>query len=314
MAAVQVRRDAHPRSDAQWTNGVSSEIEDTPSAVASPRRVSACPEFEQPTTLDATSKRLASAAEHDDPTSGGTSSTHMPSGRPEWADANDEIVAFAHLRTLAETYYDIQKLRVGIGNRVAHAPVYRDTFDAAQAGAKAAEHQIRKALVKAYRATCRDHCPGVLAWQEETVGIGDVLLARLLGQIGHPTHARPYRQETTDGKRVLVPLEPYERSVSQLRSLCGMGDAARKRRAGMSQADAMALGNPTAKMLCRLMAESCMKLAGTGNKPVSPYRLVYVDAKAHYADRDDWTPAHRDNAALRIVAKAIIRDLWRAAQ
>jgi hypothetical protein len=104
---------------------------------------------------------------------------------------------------------------------------------------------------------------------------------------------------------VLVEVGQMRRSVSQLWSYCGHGDAKRQRARGMSSEDAAAMGNPRAKMLVRLIAESCMKCR------TSPYRHIYDEARMDYESRD-WTPLHRHNAALRKVGKAMLKDLWLA--
>jgi hypothetical protein len=47
----------------------------------------------------------------------------------------------------------------------------------------------------------------------------------------------------------------------------------------------------------------------------SVYRVVYDIRRAHTAGtRPDWTDGHSHNDALRVVSKAILRDLWRAAR
>lgn len=47
----------------------------------------------------------------------------------------------------------------------------------------------------------------------------------------------------------------------------------------------------------------------------SPYRVVYDRRRAHTAvTRPDWTDGHSHNDAVRVAAKAILRDLWRAAR
>jgi hypothetical protein len=81
-----------------------------------------------------------------------------------------------------------------------------------------------------------------------------------------------------------------------------------------------------AKMRAYLIAESCMK------QRRSPYRGLYDRRKAATADRihrvpcpqcdgkgatadgTPWRDGHRHADALRIVAKAILRDLWLAAR
>jgi hypothetical protein len=191
-------------------------------------------------------------------------------------------------------------------------------------------------------------------------------VARLLGAIGDPIHAEPWiwMDESPEGHecsfrcgkdRHLVALEPFDRTPRQLLAYCGHGDPAAKRRKGMDQADTLALGNPVAKMLLHLLAESCVKqigsagtttesdvvtgagLCATGggtDDPViltddaaanaatavtraprrrSPYRDAYDQAKAKYEAREEWTQAHKHNAALRFTAKQIGIDLWRVA-
>lgn len=101
----------------------------------------------------------------------------------------------------------------------------------------------------------------------------------------------------------------------------------------MSAEDAAALGNPRAKVLVHLLAESCVKFKGSdladaalnGNgrasvepspvvhapaRATSPYRPVYDEARARYASKEEWTPGHQHAAALRLVGKEILRDLW----
>lgn len=46
----------------------------------------------------------------------------------------------------------------------------------------------------------------------------------------------------------------------------------------------------------------------SGTVPV-PFRAVYDEARANWADRDT-TDLHKHNHALRCVAKAILKDLW----
>ena len=62
-------------------------------------------------------------------------------------------------------------------------------------------------------------------------------------------------------------------------------------------------------MIVHLMAEACLKA-----KARSPYGPVYDEARATYEAREEWTPLHRHNAALRKVGKEILRDLWLVAR
>lgn len=153
-------------------------------------------------------------------------------------------------------------------------------------------------------------------------GIGERTVARLFGEIGHPILAFPcHWEEGGEGedKKILVADDPFMRRMSDLWSYCGHGDPARKRRTGITQEEAFALGSPLAKSLVYLLADIAMKNPGgitsTGKvKERSPYRSVYDTKKAHYVEnRPEWTPGHRHAAALRVTGKEILRDLYNAA-
>jgi hypothetical protein len=80
-----------------------------------------------------------------------------------------------------------------------------------------------------------------------------------------------------------------------------------------------AMGNRKAKMLVHLLAESCMKLPGGNGRSRSPYRDTYDAYRAKYEDRVDvngkpWPDGRKHNAALRVVGKEILLDLWVLAQ
>ncbi len=67
--------------------------------------------------------------------------------------------------------------------------------------------------------------------------------------------------------------------------------------------------NAIAKTRAYLVAESCMKCRQ------SPYRAVYDHRREHTAQtHPEWTLGHSHNDALRVVAKAVLRDLWREAR
>ena len=163
--------------------------------------------------------------------------------------------------------------------------------------------------------------PNMQAFLDQ-VGIGTKTVSRLLGEIGHPVVAFPAHWEDgeeDEDKKVLVPDEPFLRRVSDLWSYCGHGDPSRKRRKGMTQEEALKLGNPTAKMTINQMAVRCMMRKGsvtsTGKVLApSPYRAIYDIKRAHYETaRPEWPDAHKKGAAIRITAKEILRDLYNAA-
>lgn len=141
-------------------------------------------------------------------------------------------------------------------------------------------------------------------WCSEVLGLGEHSAAVMIAYLdGDVIQATPRRWEGN----ALVEGEPFERTISQLRSYCGYGNAERKRRVGMSQEDTLALGKPLLKARLRLIAEGFIK---AGN-PV--YRAVY-DARRADTESRDWTKGHAHADALRIVVKRFLKDLWLAAR
>lgn len=149
-------------------------------------------------------------------------------------------------------------------------------------------------------------------WIGAQLGVGEKQAGRLLGLLGNPA----YRVDPETG-------EATERMVSQLWSYCGYGDASRQRLRRGEKAN----WNAELKMRTHLIAESCMKQMG------SPYRKVYDDARAKYAEAthpedckrcgpsgkpalagSPLSDGHKHARALRAVSKAFLRDLWVASR
>lgn len=306
-------------------------------------------------------------------------------GEPSTVNLN----GFLELRVWAESFWDAQTYRTELFNRLGlkangtptktGSNVDLETAGLLVAPVLAHEQHLKKMLLRTYR---RVTPPAVIEWQKTNFGIGDHLLARLLGQLGHPRIATPYHWEGPAGKRVLVADPSYERSLRQLYAYCGVG-APERRRKGMSQEEALALGNPRCKTLlwliskqttlCRLAPRRCSEAkpeavepAIFADQPIDPptartaaagqpllphpparcatakaepagevplletpipkssaredtasrqYRLLYEQRRAHTATtHPEWTDGHAYADALRIVSKAILRDLWTAAQ
>lgn len=176
---------------------------------------------------------------------------------------------------------------------------------------------------------------------EESTGIGDHTVARLLGHTGHPRLAVPMkiivredvakktRTETElrpkdQRRRVAVPDgDPYDRMVSQWWSYCGVGDPERRIQAKMSQEDLLSLGKPQAKSLTFLMATGCVKTAS------GHYRKFYDAEREKYEGHvharecvrcgpagkpaqigAPWSKGHQFAAALRNTGKEILKDIW----
>lgn len=247
-----------------------------------------------------------------------------PTGPNEQAEPVYDPVqwaAFDQLRVYAECLADAMEHRKAVANRLRSGTV----DEAISIGLLENLENTEKLLRKGLRGSLRKAAPEIVAWikSDAAKGIGEETVARLIGVIGHPLIARPHHWEGEGDNRRLVADPEYKRTVSQLWSYCGHGDAARRK--GMSVEEAFGLGSPRAKTLVYLCAESAVKaglrkLEGAdatftpdSREAVSEYGQVYLDRRIHTWDRDDWTPGHKHADALRIVGKRILRDLWIAA-
>ena len=225
-----------------------------------------------------------------------------PSGRGQRENDSQSALApsgYHELRIFAEMLEDAQKARISCVNRVERGGVDKTPFLAQLESLETAEGACRLAMKRCYR---RVVDPSIVLWQKDARGVGELLLARLLGVIGHPRHTTAHHWEGEGDGRHLVNDGEMERRVSDLWSYCGHGDATRKRTRGMSAEDAAALGSPRAKMLVHLLAEAQVKSRGA-------YRSVYDERRLATAGRG-WTPMHSHNDALRIVGKTTLKDLW----
>lgn len=176
---------------------------------------------------------------------------------------------FLDLRIWAESFHDAQENRKALVNRMERGGVDAALLEGHRSQLETSEHAFKLAMVRSYRLVVRTHMPAVEEWQKASFGIGEHLLARLLGHLGHPLVATPYVWQTDApdghncdpdrcGDRHLVALKPFTRTVGQLWQYCGHGAPA-KRRKGMSQAEAFELGSPSCKMLVHLLAEATIK-------------------------------------------------------
>lgn len=229
------------------------------------------------------------------------------------------VDGWLELRIWAEMFNDAQQQRIASRNRAERGGVDPIVY---QAYTEALE-QAEKVCGKHMRACYKRIVPKpIVEWQKNTHGLGDHLLARILGQLGHPRHATPHHWEGTGSKRTLVADEPFERTIGQLWQYCGHGRPERKRK-GMTAAELAAMGSPDLKMLVHLAAECCMK------QKASPYRVVYEQQRIKVADKlhsvecvrcgpsgkpaqpgTPWSAGHQHAHALRVVGKEILRDLW----
>lgn len=219
------------------------------------------------------------------------------------------------LLVFAEMLDDIERTRIANENRLRSLkekddddhPVIVETQAIVDSLLK-----IEQASTKTLERVMRSHPLG--PWIKRTPGVGLKQGARLLAAIGDP-YIRPTIYD--DG----VEIEPSRprRGPAELWAYCGLGDARTQRR----QKKVQDTWKTAAKSRAYLVAESCMKAR------TSPYRLVYDDTRAKYADAVHDEPCvrcgpsghpapagsplslgHQHARALRRVAKEILKDLY----
>lgn len=266
---------------------------------------------------------------------------------------------FYRLRRITETLWDMLDMRDRTDNRIRTAPGELLVLD----GTNDSIRTIIKNLRNAAKDNLKQAAPELYVWVEsdEACGVGAETLSRLIGVTGHPLVAQPHRwtKEPPDDHdcdsnacgngRHLVAGEPFVRTLRQWWQYCGFGDPNRRRESGMSQEDALAMGNQKAKVMAWNLAESCVKKTGSGNQPRSPFRNDYDIARADAEDKvhdrvcrntkrwpqkpngcatrdhpewgepgSPWRDGHKAAHAHRITTKAILRRIyevaWEAAQ
>lgn len=138
----------------------------------------------------------------------------------------------------------------------------------------------------------------------------------------------PTDDQTPDAKknREWIIDEHFERTVSQLWAYCGVGDPARSRiPKGAVQSDLLRRGKPRAKKQLYLIATGLLKSGIRGGEPISPWGEFYMRARRKYADRvhdepcapchagagDPWKPGHQHMAALRLMEKELLKEMWK---
>lgn len=252
----------------------------------------------------------------------------IPNGRPS-------LVADSLLLIYADALDDLERVRIATENRVRSLRQVKgldgspevDRMDAMVAGLRVLEHGAELELKRALR----KHPLG--PWIKATVGIGEKQGGRLLAAIGDPATRRTVSQLWAYcGYHVLpagqASLDAHGgRAGGESSSNPGQeGPGAHGATAGVAptrKRGQKSNWNGDAKMRAYLVAEACMK------KRHSPYRIIYDNGRAKYADALHSTecrrcgpagkPAaagtplndgHKHARALRLVAKAVLRDLW----
>lgn len=181
------------------------------------------------------------------------------------------------------------------------------------------EHQAVLNLRKAMR----EHPIG--GWVAQTQGVGEKQAARLLATIRDPywndLHDRPRTVSELWAYCGFHVLHPGGQSVTGAHGHSAAGVAPYRQRGHKSN------WNDHARKRVWLIAAQCIKYAD------SPYRAVYDDTRAKYADAvhtidcrrcgpsgspapagSPLTPGHQHGRAIRAMCKEILRDLWREAK
>ncbi|HEY1700802.1 MAG TPA: hypothetical protein VGG75_13900 [Trebonia sp.] len=184
--------------------------------------------------------------------------------------------SYPELRMWAMALDDAMKARIAFENKERSGTVAMEAFGPVVELYQEAEDRLRKEMTACYRVTVP---AGVRQWQEETAGIGESTLARLLGITGDPRMAYPKHWEGTGSDRHLVEDEPHPRLLSQLWQYTGHG-APKRRDVKGDAAALMSNGQPEAKKLVYLMAAAQVKSNAKGG---TGYRHVYDRVKAKYS-------------------------------
>lgn len=224
------------------------------------------------------------------------------------------------LATLAESVSDLEASRKAMANRLrALTSTKPDKDGLTRAFGLPLDHPsvvalqfsfttletAEKAAVKALEKELRNH--PLWPWIKAQNGLGDKTIARLLAAIGDPywndLHNRP-------------------RTIGELFSFCGVAGPGQRKRKGER-----VTWSPEARMRIHVIIDPIIK-----NRR-SPYRAVYDAGRDRYADHlhtetcvrcgpagkpapvgSPWPLAHQHAAALRLVKREVLRDLWAAAK
>lgn len=180
----------------------------------------------------------------------------------------------------AEYLDDIEKVRIATENRarsMQEDSIDTQFYDKQVEAFQNLEHEAVLNLQK----VMKRHPLG--KWIEKTKGVGLKQGARLIASIGDITY-----NHLDDRPR---------RGPAELWAFCGYRPDQKRKKGVKSN------WNPTAKMRAFLIAESCIK------QRESPYRAVYDKARESWENRET-SDGHKHNHALRVTAKAILKDLF----
>jgi len=234
---------------------------------------------------------------------------------PKMQETYDLDTLHALLGHYARQLWDMQKSRIGMGNRV--DAMERDGLPAhlvAQADTMVDKiEEVEDFLNKRLTTLTRQHF--MADWIEAQPGIGLGGFARILGVTGSlDRFATPSKLWKYLGLHVTPEGRAPKRVKGQswTHTDCGFkhplkckADCKKNHHPDCVPGGVGTAYTPQGRVICHQIAESIVK----ANK--GPYRAYYDEKKAYYeAGRPDWTQARRHNAAMRYAVKCLIRDLW----
>lgn len=187
------------------------------------------------------------------------------------------------LRIAAGALDDIEGLRKSVANQKRSLVAYNLLDAKAEKLIDAQLEHLRlmeNAATLSLKHAIRAHPLG--EWIKSTHGISEKGIGRLLAAVGESDY-----NAAEDRPR---------RGPAELWAYCGYAPGQKRKRGQKSN------WNAEAKMRAYICAETAMKVGG-------PYREVYDAAKANWADKDT-SDGHKHNHALRLAAKAILKDIF----
>lgn len=250
----------------------------------------------------------------------------------EWGD----LAAF---RSTAEGLTDAKQARIATVNRVERGGT-ADALLGQQmiALARNLETTYEDMLATQYEQAVPAH---VREWAAAIPGFGSgVLFARILGVLGHPRIAVPYRWE---GRDLIAAGPPYDRTVRQLWQYAGCGDPERHPVKDMTRDEKLAMGKRTTLRPLLYTFSSYLEKSPTRSPAVAGSRYYKLLTTAKEAAQGNtharecrnrkrppmtsngcgtvqhpewgepgspWRPGHIRMHAHRIVHKEFLRDLW----
>jgi hypothetical protein len=187
------------------------------------------------------------------------------------------------LRALTDMYYQTQKLRIAIGNRIWAADNETDATNAP-------EHETLDTLfnhfVEAEKLINGQMQLGLVGhpawgWLQQVKGIGPNLATQLLGLIADIEKAP---------------------SISSLWRFAGYG---------VVDGEAEKLVKGETAHFNRKLKTVMWKIGTSFLKSKSPYNRLYYEAKEYYATaHPDWTPIHIHRCSMRKMNKIFLQHLW----